>query len=239
MHAVNLLPKVAVQQKPRQPTNLVLACAAAVPVLACSFVAVGYRSAHSNVAAARDSLAALQAAAARYTLASDQAGAAATATAEAEWSTVIGERKAREATLDSILAHRVKWDVVMGDVARVVPKGVWLNQLSVATPAPFIAAATTGASTTSTNSASSPGALTIAGYSESELSIALLLEHLQLLPGISQVVLGTTASTTVGKKDVVQFSVTTQIAPPKAFADMTAAAAAAAPTTTTTTTTTQ
>jgi hypothetical protein len=75
--------------------------------------------------------------------------------------------------------------------------------------------------------------MTIAGYGMSEKSIALLLVRLRLLPTLSNVTLGTTTSSTVGAKEVVQFSVSAGIQAPAGA--ILPATASTVPATTTTT----
>lgn len=239
MHAVNLLPRqLAAPRRPLPP--LALIGAAAVPLVAIVLVVIGYSSAHSTVAAEKAKFDALQAQVAALggatsvttKTAAESAAAAATA---AKWNALISERTSRRAELDDVLEQELPWDVMLRDVARLLPSGVWLTQLGFQSPV------TLGASSTSTTSSSSSSTtsnnFTITGYSETETSVALLLVRLQLLPTLSDVSLGTTSNTTVGSKNVVQFTVTAAIQAPASAGLPTSPTTTPAATTTTTTTT--
>jgi hypothetical protein len=83
---------------------------------------------------------------------------------------------------------------------------VWLTSFNITSPITFGAAAATSAApgVAATN-------VTLTGSGESEKSIALLLVRLRLLPILSNVNLGTTSSSVIGAKTVVQFTVTASI----------------------------
>ena len=67
---------------------------------------------------------------------------------------------------------------------------------------------------TAPTTVANPNAFSIGGYTYSEDSVARLLTRLQLLPMLSGVTLGTTTSSSVGNKPVVQFLVTATVTPP-------------------------
>ena len=214
MQAVNLLPRqlAVTPRKSRQP--LALAGAAAVPVIAILLVVIGYSSSSSTVAAEKAKFIALQAKIAALGGAAQAVTPRTTTDAAtlAQWNALIAERTARRTELDSILSQQLPWDSMMRDTARILPDDVWLTALTFQSPVAFAVGATTASAT--------PGAaatnFSISGFGESEKSIALLLVRLRLLPMLSNVNLGTTASTTLGSKTVVQFAVTATIAPPVA-----------------------
>jgi Tfp pilus assembly protein PilN len=190
---------------------LALAGAVAVPVIAMVFVVIGYSSAHSTVAAEKAKFAALQTQIAALGGATSVAQKPAADTASvAQLNGLIAERTARRVELDIILSQALPWDSMLRDVGRILPGDVWLTTLSVQSPVTF------GTATPAAGSSSSAAAnnLTIAGFGLSEKSIALLLVRLRLLPTLSSVTLGTTSSSTVGGKAVVQFSVTAAIQAP-------------------------
>ena len=230
MHAVNLLPKQLAAAPQRNLQPLALAGAAAVPVIAMVFVAIGYSSAHSTVAAERAKFAALQTqiAALGGVTSAAQKPAADTA-AVAQLNGLIAERTARRVELDGVLSQELPWDSMLRDVARILPDDVWLTALSVQSPVTFGTASAAAAGSSSPAAANN---LTIAGFGVSAKSIALLLVRLRLLPTLSNVTLGTTTSSTVGAKAVVQFSVTAAIQAP-AGARLPAATSAVPATTTT------
>jgi Tfp pilus assembly protein PilN len=208
VHAVNLLPRQLAVAPERRLQPLALAGAAAVPVIAMVFVVIGYSSAHSTVAAEQTKFAALQTQIAALGGATSVAQKPAVDTASvAQLNGLIAERTARRVELDGVLSQELPWDSMLRDVARILPDDVWLTALSVQSPVSF------GTATPAPGSSPSAAAtnLTIAGFGVSAKSIALLLVRLRLLPTLSNVTLGTTTSSTVGAKAVVQFSVTAAI----------------------------
>ena len=211
MHAVNLLPRQLVVAPRRKLQPLALAGAAAVPVIAIVLVVIGYSSASSTVAAEKTKFAALEAQIAALGGAASVTPKSATDTATvAQWNVLIGERTARLAELDTVLSLSLPWDSMLRNVARILPNDVWLTALTVQSPVSF----GTATSTTSSPSSATASNFTITGFGESEKSIALLLVRLRLLPTLSNVTLGTTTSSTVGAKAVVQFSATAAIQAP-------------------------
>jgi Tfp pilus assembly protein PilN len=215
MHAVNLLPRQLVVAPERRLGPLALVAAAAVPVVAIILVAIGYSSASSTVAAEKTKFAALQVQVAALGGATPVRPKTATTDAAtmAQWNVLIGERTARRAELDAVLSQELPWDSMMRNVARILPSDVWLTQLGLTSPVTF-GAASAGAAPVSTAPGAAPTNFTISGYGESEKSIALLLTRLRLLPILANVNLGTTASTVIGSKTVVGFTVTASIQTP-------------------------
>jgi Tfp pilus assembly protein PilN len=205
---------------------LAVAAAAAVPVIAIIFVVIGYSSASSSVAAEKAKFASLQAQIAALGGATPAATNTQAASAAAQWSALISERAARRAELDNVLTKELPWDSMLRNIARILPTDVWLTQFGLQSPVTFGALPTTSGATPASN-------VTITGYGESETSIALLLVRLRLLPTLADVNLGTTSSTKIGTKAVVQFSVTASIvAPPGVIAPPIAPPVAATTTTT-------
>jgi len=233
VHAVNLLPRQVASQQGGSRLPLGLIGAAAVPVIAIVLVVIGYSSANSTVASEQAKFAALEAQIAALGGATAAKTDSKSTTAEvsaAQWTALISERTARRAELDDVLNKELPWDSMLRDIARILPGDVWLTAATFTSPVPFGTAAAPAPS----SSPSSPGAsnFTISGFGESEKSIALLLVRLRLLPILSNVTLGTTTSTTVGAKPVVQFSVTAAIpAPPGAVLPVSPAPAATTTTT--------
>ena len=210
MHAVNLLPRQLAAAPERRLPPLALVGAAAVPVIAMIFVAIGYSSAHSTVASQQAKFAALQSQIAALGGATTAAEKPVTDTATVtQLNSLISERTARRAELDIILSQELPWDSMIRDVARILPDDVWLTALTLQSPVSFETA-----KPSADPSSSTANNMTIAGYGMSEKSIALLLMRLRLLPTLSNVTLGTTTSSTVGAKAVVQFSVSAAIQAP-------------------------
>jgi Tfp pilus assembly protein PilN len=204
MRAVNLLPRELIQERGTLPKPVPLAGAVAVPAIALVLVVVGYSHAHSTVASERAQLAAAQAAAAAAA-AADHA-AAVSATAE---SGLAAQRTQRLAALKAVLAKQVPWDVSLGQLARALPRNVWLSSLTAISPTPESSVAPTAA----TGAASSTTSFTMNGYGRTEQDVALTLQHLQLLPSLTDVTLGQTAQSTIGTATVVQFTITATLQP--------------------------
>jgi Tfp pilus assembly protein PilN len=194
MRAVNLLPANAYAPKQRLPHAPVV-LAATVPVLAGAIVYVGYSMEHSQVADRQTELGLVQAQIAQLAPSPELV---------AESSTVATERASREAALQDALSKQVPWDLTFDRLARLLPGGAWLTSLSAVSPTPSAAVSTA----TTTN----PTGFTAAGYADSHQTIALILSRLSLVPGLTNVTLVSTTSTTIGSKNVVQFNVTAQVA---------------------------
>lgn len=115
--------------------------------------------------------------------------------------------------VSSAIAQRIAWDRILGEFSRVVPSDVWLNSLTLTTPAP---------GTTSNG-------VTLSGTTYSYDSVARLLSRLSLVPDLNSVTL---ASTTRSGR-LVQFSVNAGVngapAPPAAATTTTTATTATTP----------
>ena len=92
--------------------------------------------------------------------------------------------QARLSFMQSVVATRVHWDSVLGDLGRDLPTGVSLTSLSVTAPTAATPAGTPAAVPTT------PGtSFTIAGNTNSHARVALLLDRLALLPWLSNITL--------------------------------------------------
>jgi len=224
MRAVNLLPREVVTERRQLPKAVPLAGAAAVPVIALVLVVVGYSRAHSTVSSEQAQLASAQAAAA--VAARAQARAAASSSVTTEAAQLAAVRSARLTALKDVLANEVSWDVTLDRLGRVVPAGVWLTDITLASPTPEATSTSTtpppstAATTTTTPSAPTtapaPAAATTTmnGYARTETDVALLLQRLQLLPTWTDVTLGSVGQTKLADTTVVQFSVSASVEAP-------------------------
>ncbi len=223
MRAVNLLPKDTGRSQRSLPSPWVL-LAALAPVVAIGLVYLGYSIEHSSLANKRSELSAVDFRLAALT--------AHNANHQAETS-LFGLQVTRQEALQDALTKQTSWDVALNDLARVIPKDVWLTSLNAQTPTPADAAvvpvATTTTSTTTTTTTTTtpttttptlaapppnPTAFTINGYAHSQEAVARLLARLRLLPMLGNVTLGsTTQATTTGSSGTpfVQFSVSASI----------------------------
>jgi Tfp pilus assembly protein PilN len=193
MRAINLLPADAYAPKQRLPYAPIV-LAATVPVLACALVYLGYSILNSQVVDRQTSLGLVQSQITKLAPSPELA---------AEASSVSNQRVSREAALQDALAKQVPWDLTFDRLARLLPAGSWLTSLSTASPTPSGSA--------STAATSNPTGFTAQGYAESNQTIALILSRLALVPGLTNVTLTSTTTTTIGRKDVVQFNVTAQV----------------------------
>src|SRR5579862_4306598 len=124
MRAVNLLPRDAIVVEKRSlATMLPLIGGALVPIIACGLVAIGYSSNQTLVSTRSSELANLEAA-------MPATIPAAVAAAAPDLDLINSSISARETALDGALADQVPWDTTLGDIARVIPSGVWLTALS-------------------------------------------------------------------------------------------------------------
>lgn len=194
MRAVNLLPLDAYAPKERLPyARLVLAGTA--PVLAGALVYLGYSVEHSKVADRQIVLSAAQ---------SQIASAGPSPELALQAGVVSGERSAREAELADALSKEIQWDVIFGQISRVIPANVWLTSLNAQSPTPA----------SSIVAVSGAGPVTIQGETESLADVATVLTRLALIPSLTNVALtsaGTAPATAAGSKSLVQFGITASV----------------------------
>jgi len=231
MRAVNLLPRDLADERKPLPKMVPLVGAGAVPVIALVLVFVGYSRAHSTVSSETAQLAVVQAA-------STPATTAATAESAADVA-LSSDRTARLDALQSVLAKEEPWDTTFTQLTHIIPAGVWLTSLQAQSPTPEGSSAAPAAPAPGT---AGPTNFTIVGYALSNLHVALLIQRLQLLPALANITVPTVAAASIGKTDVVSFTITATLQPPGTPPATTAPPPAAAPTSTvpaaTTTTTT-
>jgi Tfp pilus assembly protein PilN len=181
MRAVNLLPKDETRSSRGLPSPWIM-LSATVPVVAVTLVYLGYSSEHAKVAQRKSELAVVQAQL-------DKAHRA-QASLQAQ-SALVGLSSSRQAALQDAISKSVAWEVTLSDLARVLPPGVALTSLGAQSPTPAgVAASTVPGALPSTVAAG----LTVAGTAQSNDQIAALLERLSLLPMLTNVTLGNTAT---------------------------------------------
>lgn len=208
MRAVNLLPREIAPERAPLKETLPLLGAAAVPLVAGCLVFIGYARAHTDAQTQAGRVAAMQ-------LEVDRAKPK-TAASTIDTTPLVTQRTARRAALQDVLTKQIPWDRALGDLARVLPTSVWLTDLTVSSPTPADSAAAPPTTTTSGStpapapapSSSATKGFTINGFAYTTDDVALLLQRLDLLPTLSGVTLGSTTTSTIGKKSVVQFTIT-------------------------------
>jgi Tfp pilus assembly protein PilN len=207
MRAVNLLPREVIQERASFKDVLPVLGAAAVPMIAASLVFIGYSRAAGNAVDQLRQVSLLQAEVAR--------AKPVTATKTIDTSALVSSRAQRRAALADALSKEIPWDRALGDLARVLPSSVWLSDLTVVSPTPADSlTAPAPATTPSTGPTAGTSGFTINGYTYTMDDVALLLQRLQLLPTLTNVTLGSTAGSTIGLKNVVQFSITATLVAP-------------------------
>jgi Tfp pilus assembly protein PilN len=202
MRAVNLLPRDDPRTRRRGMPSPWLLLSAAVPLVAGSVVYFGYSSEHSSVMTNRAELTAVLGRLAAHTPALSNAAAE---------TGLVSQLSTRQAALQDALAKEIPWDLTLDDLARVLPKQVWLTTLSAQSPTPaasatpIIAAPTPGG----------PAGFTLQGYAHSQAEVADLLARLSLLPMLNNVSLASTSTTAnVSGPSFVQFAVTAGLQQP-------------------------
>lgn len=189
MQAVNLLPEYAHARRGWTTTGAQLSSRRIVPLggaaAAVLAIAVGLLYIHerSVVSSKKSELATAQA---RLVAANAQAAPIKAAQADVQ---------ARLASMKTITGARVHWDVVLGDMGRVLPTGVHLTMLQASSPTP--AASLVPAPTTPGVAPAAPTAptaptgvtFTVAGTTTSYDHVALVLDRLALLPWLQNVTL--------------------------------------------------
>ena len=109
------------------------------------------------------------------------------------------EKGARIGALSAALANRVAWDRVLRQVSLVLPEDVWLTNLTATAPA------ASGATAAGAAAPVSGFALTGSTYSQS--GVARFLSRLAVIPDLANVRLQSSSTTTVLKRELVQFTI--------------------------------
>lgn len=224
MRAINLLPQSTSRSRRSLPSPWVF-LAAAAPILAGGLVYLGYTTQHATTVDKRGELQAVRARFAKVPHV-DQ-----TVASEAG---LLADRSQREAALDDALAKRLTWDVTLNDLARILPKGIWLTGVTAQSPTPadVVAAApapppatSSSAKTTTTAAPATPAptpaassqAFTLNGTAFTQAEVAHLIARLNLLPMLSNVTLLSTTGAPPGTgKPTVGFQIIASINSPVA-----------------------
>ncbi|MEZ5098416.1 MAG: PilN domain-containing protein [Thermoleophilia bacterium] len=197
LRSVNLLPREEPTERTKtsrvNPAHVGVAIAAVVVVGALAF---GFVVERGRVETRTETKERLQAA---IQAAQQPVAAAPEAPVEAQGQPeLIAERTARVTALSAALQQRVAWDRVLRQVSIVMPADTWLRGLAGS-------AGVSGAGVETT--AAAPGTVTLTGYSKTREGIARLLARLQTVPDLAAVQLIAATTVTIGKEDVVDFSI--------------------------------
>ena len=215
MRGFNLLPAPRVEQRQDglqsrlQSTNGIAAAAGAVLVLVALLLAVGFVHGRSDVSNRRTTLGQLEA-----QVAQKQAAASVSAA-------VAAQAQAHLAAFTAASSGRANWDGLLDQLARVMPRGVWLDTLQL-TPGATSATTTTestGSAVVTSNGLSPSGAaatpvgttFTVTGFALSQDTIARVLDRLGLIPALSDVSLQSTQRADVAGKKAMQFTIVANV----------------------------
>jgi Tfp pilus assembly protein PilN len=119
---------------------------------------------------------------------------------------LLTSRDARVAALNSALTNRVPWEVVLRQLAAVLPADTWLDSLSMTTPT-----SATPADTAATPGAPAASGVTLTGFTTSPETLARVLQRLSVIPSLSDIKLMSSQRATVGKRNPYQFSISANI----------------------------
>jgi Tfp pilus assembly protein PilN len=212
MRAVNLLPAPRVEKRQddvqsRARTSKAIAIAAGL-VLVLLAIVLGYAfsNGRSQVSDRQAKLDNLQAEV-------SQAQAAAAVPSAARSTT-----QAHLAAVTSAASGRIAWDALLAQLSRVMPAGSWLESLQASNGSASSSSTTSSPTTSSTTSSSTsttststtgaaPTGFVLTGYALSQDIVALALDRLALMPGLSDVSLQSTTRADVGNKKPVQFTI--------------------------------
>ena len=218
--SVNLLPKDARQTRKRPNFAAIgLPVAAAVPLVALAFLFVQASGSASDRQADLDAVRAEIAKLPEPTHANIDP-------------TLAGTQAARATAIAQVLGGRLKWERVLGDIARVLPAGISLTELDATTPQPTTpetapttedtSSSSTSTSTSTTTPApappaavpSTPTGVTITGYAFEYGSIARALARIQAIPSLANAQLQSATPATLGSKHIIQFTIVADLATP-------------------------
>jgi Tfp pilus assembly protein PilN len=136
----------------------------------------------------------------RATLATVQTEAAAADAKAAPLRAAQAGIAARMPAATAITSSRVAWESLLADLSRVLPRRIRLQTLSMQSPTPLAAGASTAAAAPATPPGSAPAAgaggapFTVTGVATSHVRVALVLDRLGALPWLSNVTLVSSAS---------------------------------------------
>lgn len=206
VRSVNLLPpelRAAGRQKPKL-INVALPIAAVVPLAA---VGLMFMNASADVTDRQGQLDTVQA----------EISALPEPTRPDIDPSLAVDQQQRAAALATVLGGRVSWDHVLTDLSRALPTSVWLTHFTakLPEPTPFVAPAAVAPAPASPGApvtATAPTGVVIEGYTYSLPDVARLLARLNTLPSLTNVVLGTSTKSEIGKRDAISFTINADIA---------------------------
>lgn len=208
MRAVNLLtyePRIAAPRLPALPRpNPRMAGGIAAGVIVLGFGGL-YFSASQTATSHEREVAALNA----------QARAVTARLRGANSTEALANRELRDAAVAAALAYRVPWDRMLRDVAQALPASVSVLTMSLQAPILPGAAAVSEEATAPTPAAATPSPTTV-GFQMSGLTftqplVALVLDRLETVPGLSDVQLQSSTKTAILERPVRQFAIVASV----------------------------
>jgi type IV pilus assembly protein PilM len=124
-----------------------------------------------------------------------------------------GEQARRAAVVADVLSKRLAWDRVLRDLSLVVPKDVWLTDLTGTAPQPLSVAALAATATPAPPAAAAPAGtvaptgLVITGRTFTHAAVARLLARLATVPTLTSVQLTRSAVAEANGRTVVEFEI--------------------------------
>jgi Tfp pilus assembly protein PilN len=203
---VNLLPDArhdagARAERKARKTRIAVVVAVGLLLLVALVVGAELIQSRSDVSDKKDALAAL-----KRDLAAALSEAATPSAAETEL-------QARLTALTAAQSSRVHWDVLLADLAAVMPRGAWLTSLKAQSPtSPGATVAVAGDATAATAAApTTPTAFVMSGYALSQGTVANAMDRLALIPALSEISLQQTSRSEVAGRSVIQFGIASNV----------------------------
>lgn len=113
----------------------------------------------------------------------------------------------RRGSVVTLTAGRINWERLVRDTVTVVPKGVWLNQISGTSPVPSATTAGAAAGTAAAPQANTaaPQGLHIEGFAMTQPQVAEFMARLNAVPGLGEGRLASSDRLLRGSTPVIQF----------------------------------
>jgi len=203
MRAINLLPEESKNRLPKKA--MVPLAGAAAALVAAGLVGTLAHSESGKVGRESQQLDEL-----KVQLSKIPASQPASATPTA----LLASRSSRVAAVEAALSGRVAFDLVLRQIALVLPGDTWLDGLQLTSPTAPTATATaaTTSTTTSATSSASPTGVVVSGYTMSPEGLVRVIQRLRAVSTLSDVSLGNAQATKRGSKRVFQFTINANIA---------------------------
>ena len=205
MRAVNLLPRqFELKQRSERPNAVVLVAGIGGAAVVLALVS-GFLLANRSVDRARQNLTS-----ARAVLAVTPAKKISAKTTSYR-TAMLSDRQQRTLALAAAIGKRVAWDRILRRMALVLPDDVWLTTLTGNVPLDPAAAVTPTTTTTPSALPPTPTALTLQGYTYTQAGVARLLERLQVIPDLKNVQLQQSQVVKLNNRNVVSFTIISDI----------------------------